>query len=184
MLQKTENKTLLPFQRKKDVYIPVSTMGQLEIKSNKFIHWFIKIVSPTVGIIETCQIAYAYYHFGLGGVNPIDAIGFSLASLSILLHPTFLFKPKKAWPFSFISFEEDKLIFNVKFKTKEVFYKDILRFEVKKAKHNRLYIYFFMKDGTERSEKWLPENMDKDHVALRLAINEELQKRIDSFSSI
>ncbi|WP_044202599.1 hypothetical protein [Flammeovirga sp. OC4] len=182
MLQKTKHKLLLPFQRKKDIYIPLSAIGQLEVKSNTFIHWFIKIVSPVVGTIEVAQLAYGYYHFGWGGIELVDAIGFTLASIPILLHPTFLFKPKKAWPFSFISFEEDKIIFNLRFKTNEVYYKDILRFEVKVSGHNRLSIYFFMKDGTEKIEKWLPENMEKEHVALRLAINEELQKRIDNFS--
>ncbi|MBB6460977.1 hypothetical protein [Flammeovirga kamogawensis] len=93
--------------------------------------------------------------------------------------PTFLFKPKKAWSFKFICFEKEHFTFNFKWKTTNVRYDNIVRFQCFTHSISASSIEFTLKDGSSKTATWFPTNENKTQLEMRLSIQDELNKRID-----
>lgn len=170
---------LIEFQQKKEVYIPLDNNGQIIYKVNKLGKWSLRIMSSVLGFFETYQLSSGFYYDGWNGLELIDIIGLAVAIVPTILYPSFLFKPKKAWPFKFICFEKEELIFNFKWKTTNIRYDNIVRFQCFTHGISASSIEFILKDGSSKTAAWFPTNENKKQLEIRLSIQDELNKRIN-----
>lgn len=179
MTTKTLNKKLIPFQREKDIFLSVDLHNQINYKVNKLGKWTLRIITSGLGIFETYQLSSGIYFWGWEGIEFFDLIGLVIATVPFILYPTFLVKPRKIWPFRFVSFEEEEFVFNLKRKTISIRYDQIKRFQISTHGVSSSRIEFHLKDNSTLTAPWFSTNANEKQLEIRLAINDELNRRIN-----